>query len=249
MILLHGYIAPSVIDATHHNRSNGVVGIKVIFTATLPLQFKKDVFLSNQQNKHNFMNWLSMKLQDNAIKTLNADDDADLLIAKTAVDYSMTGVVHVLSEDNDLLVLHALTRNQDHLDFTSGQKKITANYPVWNILLSKKNLGEETCHVLLFIHATFGCDTTSRFFGIGKSSVIKKATNDKSFLNHAQTFCSIQNTATFQTARENALVCLYGGRHCDSLNSLWITKFNEKVAKNITCVDVQILPPTVDAAK
>ena len=69
------------------------------------------------------MNLLSKKLRDNAIKTLNADGDADLLIAKTAVDYSMTGVVHVISEDNDLLVLVCPTQNQDQLDFTSGQKK------------------------------------------------------------------------------------------------------------------------------
>ena len=161
----------------------------------------------------------------------------------------MTGAVHVISENNDLLVLlcpHAKPGSPG-LHFRS--EKINANYPVWNILLLKKKLGEETCHVLPFIHAIFGCDTTSRLFGIGKSSVIKKATNDKSFLNHAQTFCSIQNKATFQTARENALVCLYGERHCDTLNSVQRTKLNEKVAENITCVDVQSLPPTVDAAK
>ena len=50
------------------------------------MQFKKYVFLSNPQNKRNFIKFLSRKLQDNAIKTLNADGDADLLIAKTAVD-------------------------------------------------------------------------------------------------------------------------------------------------------------------
>ena len=50
------------------------------------------------------------------------------------------------------------------------------------IPLLKKKLGEETCHVLPFLLVISGCDTTSRLFGIGKSSVIKKATNDKSFL-------------------------------------------------------------------
>ena len=48
------------------------------------------------------MNLLSKKLRDNATKTLNADGDTDLLIAEPAVDYSMSGVVHTISEDNDL---------------------------------------------------------------------------------------------------------------------------------------------------
>ena len=56
-----GYTAPSVKDATHHNRSNGTVGPKVIFTATSPWQFKKKIFLSNLQNKQNFINLLNRK--------------------------------------------------------------------------------------------------------------------------------------------------------------------------------------------
>ena len=90
------------------------------------------------------------------------------------------------------------------------------------------------------IHAISGCDTTSILFVIGRSNVIKTATNDKSFFNHAHTFCTIQNRVTFQTANESASVCLYGGRHCDTLNSLRKTTFKWKVAKNITFFDVHI---------
>ena len=77
VILLHGYTSPSVKDATHHNRSNGVVGLGNLY-CYLTIAIQKDLFLPNRQNKHNFMNPLSRKLQENDIKILNADGDADL---------------------------------------------------------------------------------------------------------------------------------------------------------------------------
>ena len=68
VIVFDDYTTPSGKEITHHNRSNGVAGPKLILTVTLPLQFKKEVFLSNPHQKQNFINWCNRKLHDNFIK-------------------------------------------------------------------------------------------------------------------------------------------------------------------------------------
>jgi len=248
-VVFDGYTGPSVKDVTHHRRSKGTVGPKVLLSANLPLKLKKEHFLANSDNKQNFINLLDGKLQASGIPTLNADGDADLLIAKTGVDYATTGITHVIGEDTDVLVLlcHHAKPGTKGLYFRSEKSK--ARYPVWNILLLREKLGEQVCHLLPFIHALCGCDTTSRLFGIGKGTALKKAQTDELFVKQAEVFCSVQNSEAIREAGEKALVHLYGGRVCDTLNVLRKKKFSDKVSKSITCVEVQSLPPTSDAAK
>ena len=61
--------------------------------------------MANPSNEQHFINLLDTKLNANAIPTLNADGHANLLIAKTAVEYATRGITHVIGEDTDILVL------------------------------------------------------------------------------------------------------------------------------------------------
>ncbi len=49
-------------------------------------------------------------------------------------------------------------------------------------------LGPDICNHILFIHALLGCDTTSRLYGIGKGSSLKKFTASHPFREQAKVF-------------------------------------------------------------
>jgi hypothetical protein len=110
-------------------------------------------------------------------------------------------------------------------------------------------LGEEVTHYLPFVHAIAGCDT-SRLFGIGKCVAFKKIQEDSDFRKHAHIFVRKESTNDeIKAAGEKALLCLYGGRTKETLESLCMRKFREKVVKSLSCVQIQNLPPTPDVAK
>ena len=60
--------------------------------------------MSNSHSKQAFINMLCEKLNEHDTRYKNAVDDADLLIAQTAVDCALSPEVIVIGEDTDLLV-------------------------------------------------------------------------------------------------------------------------------------------------
>ncbi|CAG2240639.1 unnamed protein product [Mytilus edulis] len=84
VIVFDGYTSgPSTKDHVHMRRTKGVEGAKIIFKTTTPFRSKKENFLTNNENKQNFINMLSDALVKNDFQTEHADADADVLIAKT----------------------------------------------------------------------------------------------------------------------------------------------------------------------
>ncbi|KAF0717775.1 Uncharacterized protein FWK35_00027380 [Aphis craccivora] len=61
-----------------------------------PIPVKQEDFLSNPTNKTNFISLLDTKLQEKGIHTLQATDDADVLIVNTAVEQSTHNSVAVV---------------------------------------------------------------------------------------------------------------------------------------------------------
>ncbi|KAG1683759.1 hypothetical protein GQR58_009762 [Nymphon striatum] len=86
-VAFDGYKSSSTKDITHQRRSNGAVGQKMLFTGNMTLRTKKEIFLSNPENKQNFIDVLCTKLEDNNVRTLKASDDADLLIAQKVLEH------------------------------------------------------------------------------------------------------------------------------------------------------------------
>jgi hypothetical protein len=77
----------------------------VSFIETTPFRSKKEAFLANNENKHNVILMLRRIMDSNDIETRKAPSDADLLIATTAVQSSITKPTIILGEDTDLLIL------------------------------------------------------------------------------------------------------------------------------------------------
>ena len=72
---------------------------------------------------------------------------------------------------------------------------------MWNIKEVKTKLGTFECKHMPFLHAFLGCDTTSRLFGIGKGSIIKKFRDIKSLQQVAIIF---DNTNATQAQIDHA---------------------------------------------
>ena len=142
---------PSTKDITHMRRTRGVTSPKVTFNENMPCKTKKEVFLSNTDNKRSFLNLLSTKLCENGCTTINAKEDADVLIVQTALELANTCDVVLIGEDTDLLVClyyHA-DIHSNRIYFKSESKQAVARkIRVWDITKAKIVLGEEICRLL-----------------------------------------------------------------------------------------------------
>ncbi|KAL5022362.1 hypothetical protein ScPMuIL_001517 [Solemya velum] len=198
---------PSTKDMTHLKRAEGKAGPRVLFAPSMPLKSKKEQFLANIENKQQFINLLSEKMNEKGIRTVSAEGDADVLIAETGVKCSDEGLTYVIGEDTDVLVLlcHYSKDDSKGLLFRSDRK--TSKRRVWDISLVRQTLGTELCRMLPVIHSIGGCDTTSRLFGIGKGSALKKTQTVMSFKEHIGILCESElNTVEVQNAGEKNIL-------------------------------------------
>ena len=85
IVVFDGYRIPSAKYTTHQRRTGGKVGIEVTFKGDVKLTMSKDVFLSNVAKKNHFID-----VQLAGCLTEHAEEDADLLIAQTAVQSAAT---------------------------------------------------------------------------------------------------------------------------------------------------------------
>ena len=250
-IVFDGYIAgPSTKDITHTRRLGGIVGAKVNFNASTPFTTKKEQFLTNASNKQAFISLLSQKLVSAGCHVLQADGDADVLIAKTAVACAAEHSTTIIGEDTDLLILLIFSADaKSKALYLQSDKKKGKKFRVWDIHWFQRSLGPEMCSLLPFIHAIAGCDTTSHLFGIGKGVPLRKLKSDLLFREQAYVFSSFATKDEVHKAGEKAIACLYGGQPNESLDKLRHRKFCEKVSTSTSPVQVHTLPPTAAAAR
>ncbi|KAG1697371.1 hypothetical protein GQR58_005968 [Nymphon striatum] len=240
IIVFNGYGENSTKDMTQQRRSGGKTAPAVTFTKEMKLTMKKDIFLSNPQNKQRLLNMLSESLNENNCKTLHAESDADVLIVQTAVEAANLNTAVLVGDDTDLLILlcHHFKPGRFDLYFQPEPKVNSKKNRTWNIQLVKQDLGDAICDGILFIHAILSSDTTSHVHGFGKGASLKKFTTSKQFQNQASIFYNETSTKDdIIEAGEKALVLLYNGQQDDTLNGLRYKKFCEKVATKSTTYD------------
>ena len=130
----------------------------------------KDVFLSNIANKQNLIDMLSHYLQLAGCLTEHAEEDADLLIAQTAVQSAATKNTALVDDDTDLVILRCYHTDPDSFDLFRQflTRGTTKKNRIWDIKVNQSELGADICNKILFIQAILGCDTTSRLYCLGK---------------------------------------------------------------------------------
>ncbi|KAL5007621.1 hypothetical protein ScPMuIL_016427 [Solemya velum] len=195
---------------THLKRAEGKAGPRVLFAPSMPLKSKKEQFLANIENKQQFINLLSEKMNEKGIRTVSAEGDADVLITETGVKCSAEGFTYVIGEDTDVLVLlcHYSKDDSKGLLFRSDRK----TSKICDISLVRQTFSTELCRMLPVIHYIGGCDTTSRLFGIGKGSALKKTQTVMSFKEQIGILCESElNTVEVQNAGEKLLAVVVVG--------------------------------------
>ena len=254
IIVFDGYESgPTTKDATHIKRTNNNTTGLVNFTGDMICTLKKEVFLGNKSNTQRFINLLGKHFQDCGIEVLYAKADADVLIVKTAITSAVSKNTVLVGDDTDLLVLLCSQPPSTacQIYFRPEQKKNSKNpTKCWNIKLVQAVLGRNICDHLLFAHALLGCDTTSRLFGIGKPTALKKLQTSEYFREQASYFLHPDSTRKeIITAGEKALVCLLNGKHDETLDNLRWSRFHQKVASSTISISPCTLPPTSAAAE
>ncbi|WAR00036.1 hypothetical protein MAR_024408 [Mya arenaria] len=218
VVVFDGYEGTSTKDMTNQRRAVGMTGPTVTFDEDM----SKDEFIVKNTNKQQFINIpvLSCHLKKKTSRTFYAKVDADLLIVQLTMESATTTNIVLIGDETDLRIVLIYHANLDSLDlffFEPEPKKSTKDPRVWNIKVLKQQLDARVCIHILFMHATSGCDTTSRLYGIGKDAALKKFITSYYFREQATVFGTPSaSTTDVEVAGQNALVCLYNEKPGDS---------------------------------
>ena len=244
--MFDGYGTSLTKDMAHRRRAKGKKGPTVSFTKEMNLTVAKDLFLSDQTNKQQFIEYLAQDLESAGCQVCHATADADVLIVQKAVDSSELHDTILVGDDTDLLVLALYhSKPSGHQLYFAPAPKKNSKQRVWDINQTKNDLGTFFCKHILFQHAILGCDTTSRLFGIGKGAIVKKFKTNAALQQAADVFYLVSSTPNdIESAGEKALVAIYNGKK-ETLNTLRLTRYCEKVTKSLTQVEPRSLPPQV----
>ena len=205
---------------------------------------KKDIFLSNDSNKKNFILMLAEKFSSCGFFVHHAHADADLLIVRSALECAQSRSTVVFGDDTDLLILLCY-----HNDLQSPFS-VYLKLRIWNIKRTQEKLGIGICRNILVLHAILGCDTTSRIFTSGKGMALKKMVSDNNFTRAIEVLNKLPKVVTKQDiikAGEEAIIAMYNGK--GTLDSLRYQTFCKKVLVSNKVLEAKTLPPTSAAAK
>ena len=126
--------------------------------------------------------------------------------------------------------------------------KKNAKHPCLDINAIRSQLGNDCVQYLPLLHAISGCDTTSKPYGIGKTTVLKKRNE---IIKVGGPFLSPNATPDEIDEAGRKIFCLIYNEEDEhfNLDNIRKKKIEKSVIKSIKSVNVQILPPTNSAAK
>ena len=184
--------------------------------------------------------------------TEHAEEDAELLIAQTAMQSAAKKNTVLVADDTDLVILLCYYADPDGFDLfmQCSIRGETKKNRIWDIKVTQSELGADICNNILFMYAILGCDTTSRLYGLGKGLSLKRFTSSALLRDKAEQFYKKDATVdAVIDAGEVSLVCLYSGKEGDNVNGLRYAKFCDKVATNKVHIRPQTLPPVSAAVR
>ena len=105
-VVFDGYLSgPNTKDPTHMRRTKGCLGPEVHFTPDMTCTLRKEVFMSNTNNKQRLIHMLSDKLLTEGYDVLHAAADADVLLVETTMTFAKQQDTVLVGDDTDLLVI------------------------------------------------------------------------------------------------------------------------------------------------
>ena len=178
-IIFDGYLSSNTKDHCLRKR-NPIQSNAIELTSPMLLDCKKDLFLSNNGNKHMFIDQLAIRLIS-ARHVFQYTDDDDMIIVDRAIELAeeFNVCVHASNTDIFILLINKLKLSTPNTVYPIQEKS--------NRTINKTTLiqviPEAKKKNILLSHAMSGCDTTSGSFGIGKtklfkSPILKQSPND-----------------------------------------------------------------------
>lgn len=252
VIVFDGYQSgPTPKDCTQTRRKGTKQSVSVQFNEDMPLQIKKDDFLSNKENKQRFIHLLGHHLEKSGFDVLHAKGDADVLIVKTALEVARNSETVLVGSDTDLIVLliHYTTGCHNRVYFMPPAKSDSPDRYL-DIKKAQSVLGDKVCSNILFLHAVLGCDTTSRLFGHGKALALTLVKTSKPFAMAAEMFSQLgASKDDIIQAGEKAVLTIYKAKSEKNLDELRHKRYIELLATRKQVVHPKSLPPTCGATK
>lgn len=251
-IVFDGYPeVPTAKDEEQRRRSAKVGSCTVEFELHTKCFNKKEAFLSNKFNKKRLINKLAEKLNEKGFKTMICEADADTDIVKTAIQLNKTASkVVIVGTDTDLLILLiALAPEENSIFFCRdirGKNPSRTFYNIRHLIQLNIDIKES----LLFSHAMTGCDTTSAFYGLGKSKAIDLIKTNREARQSAEVFLrKDESEEVIKREGEKFVLKLYGMSAYSTLNEARYYKFTRLTSKSTlkTKFDLAKLPPTSEA--
>ncbi|KAG1691496.1 hypothetical protein GQR58_007434 [Nymphon striatum] len=252
-VVFDGYLAgPSIQDSTHQRRGQATIHPIVNFTGETEFEGKKEEFLSRGSNKQHLISLISDELERVGCTVIQAEADAGVDIAKTAVNIASVHSTTLIGQDTDLLVLllHYCEMEGKPLYFRSD-KQPRGVPKVYNISWIKRLLGSGMCTQIVFLHAFTGCDSTSRVYGVGKKPAFEKLVKGDEVLQSSANAFTLRgrNHTDVENLGIQAMSVTFGGESTCSLATLRYRIFTKQIAAAKSFVTPERLPPTESATK
>ncbi|GBN87296.1 hypothetical protein AVEN_255324-1 [Araneus ventricosus] len=126
----------------------------------------EEKFLSNDKNKQRLINMLCVKFQKEGFVMKQAQEDADYLIIKSALEVEKRSqCLVVVVEDIDLLVIMTSSTNSENIFFLKPGRCEAGDALYYAAFL---NIAPHITDNISLLHAFGSCDTTSALFRQGK---------------------------------------------------------------------------------
>jgi len=207
-IVFDGYEDQMSIKANEHlRRSSKGSSQNVTVNSENEVPYAKERFLSNNHNKSQFIGLLqSAFLADGQIVKV-CKGDADAIIVRQALNSAESGNVVVVADDTDVAVMLLYHWKETQFDiFLQSQSKC------WSINEASSSIKDIKEHLLLFIHAWSGCDSTSTIFGKGKSSFLNLVQKSEMMQSSSRTMTDVwADQQTIGNTAVDIFVNLFGG--------------------------------------
>ena len=163
-VVFDGYSAMSTKSDEHARRARTRChDVDIRESNTCPSSWEN--FLSNVNDKIQFINLISRFLVDDGQNVINCNGDADTTTVRQAISDSLTSTktVVVVADDTDIAIMllyHWKDQTCDIVFYSAQVRK------AWSISVVCRNVNSCKDH-LLFVHAWSDCDTVSATFGKG----------------------------------------------------------------------------------
>ena len=120
---------------------------------------KQDRFLSNENNKSQFIVLVSEYLRNDHQEVINCEGDADTTIVETAINQTATSSnsAVVVANDTDIAVMLMYYWKDNMVDVIFYLEQLQQGWSMKSVTPTVAEIEEQ----LLFIYAWTGCDTVS----------------------------------------------------------------------------------------